>query len=87
MTERHYIIQCASAQMPSTCWGRYRRIAVLEVEPGIDRVSMISERARGCIRVVRTWERLHCGKTERDAYSRAWREAEQLIEQLKAGAA
>ena len=86
MTDRHYIIQCASAQMPSSCWGTYRRIAVLEVEPGLDKVSMISERARGCIRVVRTWEKLHCGKTERDAYSRARREAEELIEQLVGGA-
>lgn len=30
----HYIVQSAAACMPSSCKGRYRRVAVLEVEDG-----------------------------------------------------
>jgi hypothetical protein len=60
-----YIIQTAKACMPSSCWGsnHYRRVAVLEVEDGVMQVKMISSRARGVRRVVRTWERLFDGKT------------------------
>lgn len=76
-----YIIQTAAA-MPSSCWGRYRRVAVLEVEDGVERVSMISPRARGCIRVVATWERRHVGSTSRCAYERALVAAAELVTEL-----
>ncbi len=76
-------IQCAKAQRPSSCWGgaRYYRVAVLEVEPGVERVAMISERARGVVRVVRVWDRLYRGG-ERSAFARAMRDAEELVEEL-----
>lgn len=77
-----YIVKTAAACMPTTCWGTYRRVAVLEVEDRVEDVAMISERARGCVRVVETWERLNVGTTERCAYARALREAEALCDRL-----
>jgi len=84
-THTHYIVQSATACMPSSCWGRYARLAVLEVDADLTHVSMISDRARGCHRVVRTWERLNVGKTDRCAYGRAEREAEALAAALNGG--
>ena len=71
--------------MPASCKGHYRRCAVLEVDDGIDAVSMISIRARGVRRVVRTWERRHAGKTRRCAFQRALAEARALAAALNAG--
>lgn len=80
----HFIVQTAAAQMPNSCWGVYKRVAVLEVEAGLERVSSISERARGCVRVVETWEKLNVGKTSRCAYSRALAAAQALAAELNA---
>lgn len=77
----HFIVQCARASMPASCYGVYRRVAVLEVDEGWSWVSMISERARGCRRVVRTWERLHASGVD-TAYSRAMAKAEALADRL-----
>jgi hypothetical protein len=58
-----FIIQTAAAHMPSSCkWGPYRRVAVLEVRDGVEWVAMISDRARGVVRVVATWERCNVGR-------------------------
>ena len=89
MTNTEYIVQTASECMPSTCrFGEYRRVAVLEVDPqvleahGYDEPRMISERARGVVRVVKTWDRLNVGTTERCAYRRALVEARELADEL-----
>lgn len=66
--DTHYIVQTAAAHMPNSCWGRYGKVAVLEVDSGLERVSMISERAIGCHRVVSLWDRKHIGTTERAAF-------------------
>ncbi len=80
----HYIVQTARAKMPTTCMGgsRYHRVAVLEVDSELDRVSMISARALGCHRVVETWERLYSGTTERCAFQVAIAEASEMAQQL-----
>lgn len=78
----HYIVQTAAAKMPSRCKGTYRRVAVLEVAQGLGFVSMISERARGCVRVVQTWEKRNVGVTEKSAYRRALKEARTLATAL-----
>lgn len=67
--------------MPNSCWGRYRRVAVLEVETGTV-PAMISGRARGVVRVVQTWEKRHVGTTDRCAYERAVAEAQELAAEL-----
>jgi hypothetical protein len=79
----HYIVQTAAACMPSSCkYGPYRRVAVIEVEDGVQRVAMISPRARGAVRVVKTWERLYAGSTDRCAYSVALATASALAADL-----
>lgn len=78
----HFIIQTAAAHMPAKCWGKYRRIAIIEVTSGVERVSMISDRAKGVVRVVRTWERLFSGTTDRCAYRRALAEATDYLATL-----
>lgn len=78
-----YIVQTASAKMPGSCWGTYRHVAVMEVEPGTV-PAMISTRARGVRRIVQTWERRNVGTTDRCAYQRAGAEAYRLADQLNA---
>jgi hypothetical protein len=76
-----FIVQTATAKMPSSCKGRYRRVAVIEVEPGVTEVAMISPHARGVVRVVETWERQHADGVN-TAYARALTEAKALAEKL-----
>jgi len=66
-----YIVQCSTANMPNSCWGRYSNVALLEVDADRDSVSMISERARGLHCIVEYRGKLHEGKTERCAAGRA----------------
>ena len=77
-----FIIKTSAAAMPESCWGRYRRVAVLEVEDGAPTPKMISTRARGVVRIVRVWEDRHVGKTSRCAYDRALAEAEEMVARL-----
>lgn len=86
-TSPRYIVLTAAAKMPSSCWGRYRRIAVVELDGTGVKPAMISERARGVRRIVETWERLHVGKTDRSAYSSAFAEATAKAAALNADAA
>ena len=76
-----YVIRTSAAHMPNSCKGVYRRVAVLEVEDGVV-PKMISPRAKGVRRVVRTWERLNVGSTERCAYRIALAQAEALAAEL-----
>lgn len=82
-----FIVKTAADRVPGG-WGTYRRVAVLEVEPGVtaDDVAMISPRAKGVIRVVETWNRLNVGKTDRCAYRRALAAAHALAEDLNTNA-
>lgn len=64
-----YIIMTSAAKMPSSCWGRYRNVAICQVAAGA-RPAMITAHARGMIRIVAYWGRLHVGTTERAAYQR-----------------
>lgn len=83
MTNTEYIVQTASAKMPSSCRGTYARVAVIEVDAGVKRVSMISPRAKGVVRIVATWERRSVGKTKNCAFQRALRAAEMMVDELK----
>jgi len=75
-----YILQTSRAKMPSKCWGQYRNVAVLEVDPGVTQVAMISERARGVRRIVWHSGPQNVGKTSRCAYERALTEAYRVLE-------
>ena len=81
------IVMTAAAQMPNSCWGKYRRVAVVEVEL-VDgapvKPKMISARARGVVAVRATWEKLNVGHTARCAFQRAVAEAEELAAEINA---
>lgn len=79
---RYYRVMTAAAAMPNSCWGTYRRVAVVEVATADTLPAMISERARGVVRIVKTWEKLNVGSTARCAYSRAVVAAEALVAKL-----
>jgi hypothetical protein len=83
-----YIIMSSSAKVAGKAakFGRYRHVAVLEIEPGT-KPAMISERARGVLRVVWDSGAVSVGKTEKSAYARAQREAAELLVKLQAEAA
>lgn len=85
---KRYEIKVSRAAMPASCWGggSYYRIGILEVEKWAPYPAMISDHARGVIRVVRTWERLYRGTTDRCAFGRAYAEAEALLEELESAA-
>jgi hypothetical protein len=78
-----FIVMTAAAHMPSSCKGTYRRIAVVETDlPYGQKPKFIGDRAKGTVRVVKTWERLNCGTSPRCAYARAMREANELLTSL-----
>jgi hypothetical protein len=82
-----YLVMQAAACMPSNCWGRYRRVAVVEVVGGFKGCpAMISARARGVVRVVALWDKQSVGKTARCAFHRALAEAVALCARLNAEA-
>ena len=71
-----------STDTPRGGYGSYHKIGLVEVEPGTTHVSMISERAKGVIRVVETWPGLYRGKTDACAFSVALEEARLLCDKL-----
>jgi hypothetical protein len=80
-----YIVMTSKAAMPGSCRGNYRRVAVLNVlsydyNRGF-RPAMISERARGVLRVIDLGHH-SVGKTERCAYQRALARAEAMATAL-----
>ncbi len=81
-----FIVMTACEKMPSGCWGRYKRVAVVEVEEGYDdynnRPKMISERARGVKRIVCQWRKQNVGFTEKCAFMRAYQEAYNMVNEL-----
>jgi hypothetical protein len=81
-----FIVMTAAAHMPSSCKGTYRRVAVVETDlrEG-ENPKFIGDRAKGVVRIVETWERLNCGKTERSAYAKALAEAELKCARMNCG--
>jgi hypothetical protein len=77
-----FVVMVSKAKMPSKCWGRYVRVAVLEVEGDVS-PKMISNRARGVVRIVETWEKRNdAGPKSAGAIARA--EAVELAKRLNA---
>ena len=80
-----FVVRDSSAHQPSSRKWKHprRRVAVLEVEPGAV-PAMISERARGVIRIVRVWEDLYTGPSQHCQYARAMSAAREMAERLSA---
>lgn len=82
-----YVVMTSAANIPSSCWGRYRRVAVVDVlyydwNRGI-KPAMISERAKGVYRLIDLGNH-SVGKTDRCAYKRALARAEAMARELNA---
>ena len=80
-----FIVMEASAATPASWKWRggprgYRKVAVVETDGRYPK--MISERARGVVRIVRVWDRLYGGETERCEYRIALRTAHELADAL-----
>jgi hypothetical protein len=83
MRETEFIVMTASAKMPSSCRGVYRKVAILEVAHGVT-PKMISERAKGVVRMVALEDKLHAGRDggPGTAYAKALRDATRLCNAL-----
>ena len=79
-----FVVMTASAQMPaSNRYGRYGKIALCEVEKGVT-PKMISERARGMVRIVDLRDRLFWGSTSKCAFQKALAELTARAAELNA---
>jgi hypothetical protein len=63
-------------------FGGYHNVAVLEVLADVTDVKMISTRARGVVRIVRGWYRVHGRGGPNTEFARALREARTLRDSL-----
>lgn len=86
------IVMTAPAKMPSSVKARYRRVAVVKLDPAWaaehpgETPKRICERARGVKEIVKTWERLLVWQTEGCAYQRALAEAYDLAHEINSAA-
>lgn len=78
-----YYVTCAAAKMPTSCWGTYRRVAVMAWDSTLGPRPKTIRDTRAAV-VVDTWEKLNVGVSERCAYSRAYGEALTRCEALEA---
>jgi hypothetical protein len=78
-----YIVMTARECMPTSCWGEYRKIAVVETD-GIHLPKQIHPRHKSVVRIVERWNKLFCGISKRCAYAIALAEAESLCDELNA---
>jgi len=82
-TVPRYVVLTAAAHMPNSCWGRYGKVAVVETD-GKGMPCRIDERLNCVKRIVEIWDRQNIGITDRCAFARAKREAEELANRLNA---
>jgi hypothetical protein len=78
-----YVVKVSKAAMPSSCWGRYVHVAVMEVEKGTF-PTMISERARGVVRIIYVSRNLFEGSSNRCAAAKAIAAAEKFCDEQNA---
>ena len=78
-----YLVMMKSARVPGNYKGEYVRVGVVELEDGFEgEPKMLTERAKGIKRIVKTWERLNKGKTRRCAAAIALKQAQDLAVKL-----
>jgi len=80
-----WIVMTSCAKMPSSCWGRYRNVALVQLDQyytahGLE-PAYISTHARGVLRV-RHLGHFNDGKTARCAYARAVMRAQQMADDI-----
>ena len=79
-----YKIMSSSEAMPNSCWGRYRRVAIVETTSDSVHPKMISTHARGIVRIVHEWRRLNATTNgPNTAYAIAMRDAHAMLRHLE----
>lgn len=84
-TSPRFIVMTSSAHVSGKArqFGRYANVAVVQLEEDFSGVpTMISERAKGVLRVVRHWGACRVGKTDRCEFAVAKRDAEAMAAKL-----
>ncbi len=81
------VVMTSSAKMPSSCWGRYRNVRVVEINHYDLNVRgwdwrPASVQAKEVVRVYRSYGPQSEGKTDRCAYRRALVEAQTLADSI-----
>ena len=86
-----WIVMTSSAQMPASCKGRYRKVALVQLTEGgandYDkgwRPARIDDRIKGIARIQQLGP-YHVGTTDRGAYQKALAEANQLVDRRNRG--
>lgn len=79
--ETYYTVHVSAACMPSSCWGRYCNVAVLECEVGHEPKSI---RDTAKVRVICGWYKQHVGTTPRSASEKALDSANLIVAKLTA---
>lgn len=77
-----FVVKTSAAKMPASCYGRYRHVALMEVEVGAPFPKMISTHAKGVVRIVLKTSRLHVGFTMKSEYRQILREYEMIADKL-----
>jgi len=81
-----HVVMTSSAKMPSSVRAAYVNVAVVQLNQEYTannwRPKMISERARGVLRVIRLGHYPAAGKTDRSGYQQAMKRANELALQL-----
>lgn len=77
-----FVVKTSTAKMPAGCYGRYRHVALMEVEAGAPFPKMISTHAKGVVRIVLKTSRLHVGFTMKSEYRQILREYEMIADEL-----
>ena len=73
------VAMSACARMPASCRGQYRRAALVIVDTDVCAIpKMISERARGVVRLIDSTGGLHVGRTEKGAWQRKMTNMERI---------
>ncbi len=76
-----YIVMTAASRMPSSCWGRYGKVAVVETD-GINLPKQIHPNHAAVVQIVARWDRLFWGKTEKCAFKQALQNAKIMADRL-----
>ena len=76
-----FIVQTASAKMPMSCRGKYGKVAVIETD-GKTSPAMISNRAKGVVRIIHVDDQCHMGSTIKSSFGQAVKYAVELSDFL-----
>lgn len=78
-----YYVKVSAAQMPSNCYGKYKRVALVKIKNGSNRLPIrISPLDKSVDHILMLWDKVNVGITSRSAYSRVLTEAMSIKNRL-----